>query len=279
MPIPGTKQATKPILDFLADGLEHFDEEIQEAVAKAFNLTMLERAEKQKNGIPKYKNRTAWGLVYLQDTPYLPGTLAYIKKIDVRNGREVYKITAAGRAAQRDDLLGELDRLDGEDCVDAFSSVEEGAGTRARIVARGRQKGGSGIEVRREGALTLRGVFARRASSKPSRLNRMPRRVNIRLRCLPSSRSSGRSSLSSVCACAFSIQPQERTFEAIWTASPATALRRRWATLAGLANGSACASTGSIRTSMSMYWTHSGAVHSPSHEKRRCGRCNTYDKQ
>ena len=94
-----------PILDFLADGREHRDEEIQEEVASYFQLTKLERRKRLKNRIPVYKNRCAWGLVYLQDPRYLPGVRPFIEKTGIREGQEVYQITTAGRAAQRKRLL------------------------------------------------------------------------------------------------------------------------------------------------------------------------------
>src|SRR5438552_703525 len=102
MPIPKQKATMAPILDLLADGREHLDEEIQEEVASYFRLTKNEREMRLKNGIPVYKNRTAWGLVYLQNPMYLPDTRPYIEKTDVRSGREVYGITRIGMAAQRD---------------------------------------------------------------------------------------------------------------------------------------------------------------------------------
>jgi restriction system protein len=105
MPIPKAKATMAPILDFLADGREHLDEEIQEEVASYFRLTKNERAMRLKNGIPIYKNRTAWGLVYLQDPMYLPDARAYIERTDVRSGREVYRITRTGMTAQRDRVL------------------------------------------------------------------------------------------------------------------------------------------------------------------------------
>ncbi len=95
-----------PILDVLADEREHLDEDIQEAVARHFRLTSAERAVLLKNKTtPRYKNRTAWGLVYLQDPKHLPDTRPYIEKIDVRSGHEVYKITRAGARAHRDHML------------------------------------------------------------------------------------------------------------------------------------------------------------------------------
>jgi restriction endonuclease Mrr len=105
MRIRKTKQTMGPILDVLADGREHLDEEIQEAVAKHLRLTNTEREVRLKNGIPAYKNRTAWGLVYLQNPTYLPDTRPYINKVGVRGGREVYQITDVGLRAHRDRVL------------------------------------------------------------------------------------------------------------------------------------------------------------------------------
>jgi restriction endonuclease Mrr len=90
MAIPKAKATKQPILDFLADGLEHIDEEIQEYVARHFRLTRKEREVVQANGIPVYKNRTAWGLVHLQNPLYLPHTRPFIKKTrERRSGQEV----------------------------------------------------------------------------------------------------------------------------------------------------------------------------------------------
>jgi restriction system protein len=107
MPIPKAKATMAPILDVLADGREHLDEEIQEEVARHFQLEENERKARLKNGIPVYKNRTAWGLVYLQDPTYLPDERPYVERTDVRSGREVYRITTAGKAAQRNRALDE----------------------------------------------------------------------------------------------------------------------------------------------------------------------------
>jgi restriction system protein len=105
MAIPRAKMTMAPILDFLADGREHPDEEIQEEVASYFQLTKLERRKRHKSRIPVYKNRCAWGLVYLQDPRYLPDVRPYIEKAGIRKGRKVYRITRTGRAAQRKRLL------------------------------------------------------------------------------------------------------------------------------------------------------------------------------
>jgi restriction endonuclease Mrr len=105
MPMPKAKETMVPILDVLADGGEHLDEEIQEEVARYFRLTKREREARLKNGIPIYKNRTAWGLVYLQDPKYLPDTRPYIEKTGLRSGQEVYRITRAGMAGRIDRLL------------------------------------------------------------------------------------------------------------------------------------------------------------------------------
>jgi restriction endonuclease Mrr len=105
MPIPKTKETMAPILDVLADGREHLDEEIQEGVAWHFQVTKKEREVRLKNGIPAFKNRTAWGLVYLQDPMYLPDTRPFIKKVGVRSGQEVYRITDSGVRAHRDRVL------------------------------------------------------------------------------------------------------------------------------------------------------------------------------
>ena len=105
MPVPNAKATMAPILDILADRREHVDEEIQDRVARHFRLTKNERERRLKNGIPVYKNRTAWGLVYLQNPIYLPDTHPYIEKTDVRSGREVYRITSAGLVARRERVL------------------------------------------------------------------------------------------------------------------------------------------------------------------------------
>jgi hypothetical protein len=106
--IPRVKATRQLILDFLADELEHSDEEIQAYVARRLRVTKKERGVLQANGIPVYKNRTAWGLVHLQNPIYLPHTRPFIKKTrERRSGQEVYKITPAGRAAQRDRVLDE----------------------------------------------------------------------------------------------------------------------------------------------------------------------------
>src|SRR5438093_631753 len=105
LPRVRAKATMAPILDDLADGRDRLDAEIQEAVARRFRLTKAERI-KQKNKIPVYKNRTAWGLVYLQNTKYLSDTRPYIKKVgERRSGEEIYRITAAGKAAQIDRRL------------------------------------------------------------------------------------------------------------------------------------------------------------------------------
>jgi restriction endonuclease Mrr len=103
--IPRAKETMGPILDVLADGREHVDDDIQEQVAQFFRVTKKERAVLMKNGTPFYRNRTAWGLVYLQDVNRLPDTRPFIEKTDVRNGSEVYKITPTGKRAQRDRAL------------------------------------------------------------------------------------------------------------------------------------------------------------------------------
>src|SRR4051794_25392008 len=100
MPMPSTKETMAPILDFLADGREHLDDEIQAEVARYFELTSEERAWLMKNRIPFHKNRTAWGLVYLKDPTYLPDTRPYIEKTGVHAGKEMYRITNAGIEAQ-----------------------------------------------------------------------------------------------------------------------------------------------------------------------------------
>ena len=105
MAIPMAKETMGAILDALADEKEHLDEEIQEAVARRLGVTATEREVRLKNGIPTYKNRTAWGLVYLQDVMYLPDTRPFIEKTGVRGGQETYRITAAGLGAQRARVL------------------------------------------------------------------------------------------------------------------------------------------------------------------------------
>lgn len=102
MPLVRAKATIKPILEVLADGRPHQDEEIQEAVAQKLGLTPAERALRLKNGIPVYKNRTAWGLVYGQDTTYLPDAKPWLRKVDESGGVETYVITEAGLEALRD---------------------------------------------------------------------------------------------------------------------------------------------------------------------------------
>jgi hypothetical protein len=61
-----------------------------------------------KNGTPFYINRTAWGLVYIQDTNYLPDTKPWGKKMSGSSSVETYMITKAGLKALRDGLANEL---------------------------------------------------------------------------------------------------------------------------------------------------------------------------
>jgi hypothetical protein len=139
MPIPNAKATMAPILGVLADGRMHTDEEIQEEVARCFALTREARKQLLKNGIPVYKNRTAWGLVYLQNPIYLPGPQPYIEKVDESGGEEIYEITHAGLEAWRNGVLEEDDqrvRKDDQDVPDqvalAGETVARGSDARVR---------------------------------------------------------------------------------------------------------------------------------------------------
>jgi restriction endonuclease Mrr len=113
VPLPRAKATIKPILGVLSDGAIHFDEEIQEAVAKKLRLTLDDRSVLMKNKMPYYKNRTAWGLVYIQDTTYLPDTRPWGREVSGGIGPERYKITPAGLKALRDGLADNLGLEDG----------------------------------------------------------------------------------------------------------------------------------------------------------------------
>jgi restriction endonuclease Mrr len=108
MALPRAKATIKPILQVLSDGKVHFDEEIQEKVANKLRLTPEDRGLLMKNGMPFYKNRTAWGLVYIQNTTYLPDTRPWGKELSGGIGSERYKITSAGMKALRDGLADGL---------------------------------------------------------------------------------------------------------------------------------------------------------------------------
>ena len=108
MPLVRAKATIKPILEVLSDGEIHPDEEIQEAVAKKLRLTPQDRALLMKNGTPFYKNRTAWGLVYIQDTTYLPDTQPWGKEMSGGSSNETYMITTAGLKALSDGLADDL---------------------------------------------------------------------------------------------------------------------------------------------------------------------------
>src|SRR2546430_16740856 len=101
MAIVKTKETRKPILEVLADGKFHPDHEVQEKVAKKLRVTPAERKLLLASNAPVYKNRTAWGLVHLQNPYFLPDTKPWILKTAEKGGTEIYKITAAGRKALR----------------------------------------------------------------------------------------------------------------------------------------------------------------------------------
>lgn len=101
MAIVKTKETRKPILEVLADGKFHPDHEIQKEVAKKLRVTPAERKLLLASNTPVYKNRTAWGLVHLQNPYFLPDTKSWILKTGETGGTEIYKITAAGRKALR----------------------------------------------------------------------------------------------------------------------------------------------------------------------------------
>ena len=107
MSLVKAKATIKPILEVLSDGKVHRDEDIQEAVAKKLRLTAEDRRVLMKNGTPFYKNRTAWGLVYIQDTTYLPDTQPWGKQMSGGRG-ETYMITKAGLNALHKGLADDL---------------------------------------------------------------------------------------------------------------------------------------------------------------------------
>ena len=96
-----------PILDVLADGREHLAEEIQEEVAASFRLTEERTRKAPQEWDPHLQEPNGLGLVHLQDPTRLRDMRPYIKKIDVRSGRKVYRITRTGIAAQRNRVLAE----------------------------------------------------------------------------------------------------------------------------------------------------------------------------
>jgi restriction endonuclease Mrr len=104
MSLVRAKATIKPILQVLSDGKIHRDEDVQEAVAKKLRLTAEDRRMLMKNGTPFYKNRTAWGLVYIQNTAYLPDTKPWGKKVSGGSSIETYEITKAGLTALRNGL-------------------------------------------------------------------------------------------------------------------------------------------------------------------------------
>ena len=108
MSLVKAKATIKPILEVLSDGEIHRDEDIQEAVAKKLRLTAEDRRVLMKNGTPFYKNRTAWGLVYIQDTTYLPDTQSWGKEMSGGSSNETYMITKAGLDALRKGLADDL---------------------------------------------------------------------------------------------------------------------------------------------------------------------------
>jgi restriction endonuclease Mrr len=107
MPLVHAKGTIKPILEVLSDGTIHRDHDIQEAVAQKLGLTPEERALLHKNGTPVYKNRTAFGLVYIQDVRYLPDTAAWGRRMSTGT-TETYMITDAGLKALREGLADNL---------------------------------------------------------------------------------------------------------------------------------------------------------------------------
>lgn len=67
MPIPDFQSTFLPILQYLADGEEHNNREIQDALEKRFNLSEEEKRELLPSGKQRvFSNRIAWGKSYLK---------------------------------------------------------------------------------------------------------------------------------------------------------------------------------------------------------------------
>jgi restriction endonuclease Mrr len=94
MPIPRPKELLLPVLQTLADGVEHQVQEIRKRMKSQFRVTPSEFARKNKTGTPVFVNRIAWALAHLNMEA---GPVGHPREITlIKKG--VYKITERGTA-------------------------------------------------------------------------------------------------------------------------------------------------------------------------------------
>jgi len=92
MAIPDYQSLMRPLLQFLADGVEHPLRDIKEHLASHFSVTAEERDQMLPSGVaPIFTDRISWARYYLQRAGMLH-----------QPRRSVYQITDAGRALLRE---------------------------------------------------------------------------------------------------------------------------------------------------------------------------------
>jgi restriction system protein len=97
MPIPDFQSFLAPVLKLMADGAEHTSGELREKIAKHFNFTPEDLAERLPSGLQTiFDNRVSWSIVYLRKA----GALESLK-------RGSYRVTGRGKEL----LRGNPDKL------------------------------------------------------------------------------------------------------------------------------------------------------------------------